>query len=400
MNALLRAGCRRHLAALDRIQADRAQTGALLGLIHRARSTPFGRDHDFARMRTPGDFRRLVPLRTLDELWQRHGRLDGMSWPGTARQLVPCRDHGDGPQRFLPLSSALQAAHRAANQMALALVQEARPQAAICSGSVVFLRETLSAARLAEGKLEVAASLTARHLPWPVRPYAVSGATLSDVARAAARTNLTCLGGPVSALLKLLAEVKRCARRDSIADVWPNLTAVVWSRKPADPPASLLRAEVGDQVLRLEIATRLDSPVAVEDPQSGLLRSLPGHGVYYEFVPTTDTNRRLSLDQVETGVAYELVLTSPAGLWACRTGETVCFESRTPPLFRFVGVCSQEKAISTTQSASEPAVPTPNSELRTPNSPIQPPHRRSAGIPAAPPGTPAHSSWLTPADRG
>ena len=133
--------------------------------------------------------------------------------------------------------------------------------------------------------------------------------------------DVTCLSGSVPALLKVLAEVKRHARRDRIAEVWPNLTAILWSRKPSDPAADLLRDEVGPQVVRLEVATRLGMPVGVEDPESGLLRWLPDHGVYFEFIPEGDDGRRLTFAQVQTGVAYELVLTSPAGLWACRAAR-------------------------------------------------------------------------------
>src|SRR5262249_6638316 len=39
-----------------------------LGLVHRARRSRFGREHDFARVRTPEDYRRLVPLRPPGQL--------------------------------------------------------------------------------------------------------------------------------------------------------------------------------------------------------------------------------------------------------------------------------------------------------------------------------------------
>jgi hypothetical protein len=397
-NALLRGRCRRHLAALDRLHPERAQTRILLGVIHRARSTPFGRDHDFARIRTPDDFRRLVPMRTLDEIWKRYGRLDEMTWPGAARHVLPCDSLTEWPH-FVPLSPTLEAARRAANQTALALVHRVRPDAAFCSGSVVFLGEARSSACLAEGNGEVPASQSTRQLPWSARPYAVAEPTLSMTARAAARTNLTCLGGSVPALLKLLAEVKRHARKHRIADVWPNLTAVLWSRKPSDPSADLLRDEVGDGVVCLEMVTHCGSPLAVEDPESGLLRWLPDHGVYFEFVCAAEAHRpqplRMTFEQVEMRAAYELVLTSPAGLWACRTGKAVCFERRDPPLFRFVEVRSERR---------EPSEERPAAEQPTPHSLVahvtQPPHRRSAGIPAALPETIGHIPWLTPADRG
>jgi hypothetical protein len=61
-----RAAGRRHLAALDRTDIVRAQNRILLGLIHAARGTAFGKDHDFPRIRSTADFRRLVPVQTLE----------------------------------------------------------------------------------------------------------------------------------------------------------------------------------------------------------------------------------------------------------------------------------------------------------------------------------------------
>jgi len=43
------------------------------------------------------------------------------------------------------------------------------------------------------------------------------------------------------------------------------------------------------------------------------------------------------LANVELGVQYAVVITSCAGVWSYLVGDTVAFESRTPPLLRFTG---------------------------------------------------------------
>src|SRR5215469_10203552 len=63
-DTLFRGRARRHVAVLDHLDAGRAQLRTLRGLVHRAHTTRFGRDHDFRRIRSAEDFRRLVPLRT------------------------------------------------------------------------------------------------------------------------------------------------------------------------------------------------------------------------------------------------------------------------------------------------------------------------------------------------
>src|SRR5262249_14724873 len=50
-----------------------------------------------------------------------------------------------------------------------------------------------------------------------------------------------------------------------------------------------------------------------------------------------DNPARHTLENVETGVQYAVVLTTCAGLWSYVLGDTICFEQRDPPLLRFTG---------------------------------------------------------------
>lgn len=117
------ATARLHLLRLDRLRPDRAQLRTLLGLVHRARRSLFGREHDFARVRTAEDYRRLVPLRPPS---------------GFAREAT------DG--------AALTVSHRRALTTALALLSAASPRA-----------------RLLQGRL-ACAEHRRNHLPGLVRP--------------------------------------------------------------------------------------------------------------------------------------------------------------------------------------------------------------------------------------
>ena len=143
-------------------------------------------------------------------------------------------------------------------------------------------------------------------------------------------------------------------------------------------------------MLLLETRFLPGGPVAVEDPRHGCPRLFFDHGVYFEFTPAEEANEpaptRHGLAEVEPGVVYEMVVSTPAGVWACRTGIAVCFERREPPLLRFV----------------EMTFPAPDGRkvFTRPECPTQAPHRQIAGIPAGPPERLVHTPWSTPADRG
>ncbi len=344
---LFRASVRRHLAQLDQAVPARCQARILLGLVHQAQRTPFGRDHDFRRIRTVADYRRLVPLRS---------------------SLFP--DAG-------PSAPALHAVHRAGLRTALALVSHLRPQTRLLAGRLLYLDEEASAERL----------------PALLRPYTLTSPerqrrdTAGPVAGApgwCAAETVTCIIGSAERFLSLLT-------RKPVSAVWPGLTAVVCSgRSPAD--IQRVRREVGPGVLVLEMVWRPEGLLAIEDPRLGSLRLLHDHGLYFELLPvgTPGEPPRLGLDEAAMGVPHELVVTAPGGLWAYRTGRMVCLERRHPPLVRFLDMAAPAAVVEPVRAREEPAVITV---------PSQQPHRQTAGIPAALPESFVHSPWSALAGR-
>jgi hypothetical protein len=194
--------------------------------------------------------------------------------------------------------------------------------------------------------------IAAREVAAPLRPYTFPPLELAlahdwdqkiqVLAERSARLPVTVLSGVPSWLLVLFDRLRRVTGRDRIADVWPTLRLVVHGGTKFDPYRALFRREIGSgEVHFLETYPCSEGFVATEDPRTGLLRLIPDHGLFFEFVPVEEIDRlrptRNAVADVVPGVQYEVVLTTCAGLWSYRVGDTVCFERREPPLFRFTG---------------------------------------------------------------
>lgn len=371
--AVFAAAGRLHLARLDQLAPARCQRRILLGLVHQAQATRFGIDHDFRRIRTIDDYRRLVPLYNRAELWRDYWQptnphLAGATWPGT--------------------SVAVHAAHRSALGTAVALTTHVRPRIRLLSGTLLFLTDEGPSYRTQQPVLT-------QRLPVFVRPYTVSSAEID--AERFAYLPVTVLIGPVERLLLLLEKVKQVRGKRWVRDVWPQLSAILYTRRPSEGPASWLRTEMGEDVLLLEMVGRAEGPIALEDPSHGLHRLLFNHGVYFEFVPPSQADDprspRFGIDEIELGVPYELALTSPAGLWACRLGRTVCLERRDPPLLRFVETAIRKPTAADIRRSAW------RTEQILSMHPLPEFHPQSAGTPATPPESSFHSPWSILADR-
>lgn len=64
-------------------------------------------------------------------------------------------------------------------------------------------------------------------------------------------------------------------------------------------------------------------------------------GIYYEFVPISEWDKEnpktLTLDEVETGQNYAIIISTNGGLWRYMIGDTIEFSSTTPYLFHITG---------------------------------------------------------------
>jgi hypothetical protein len=342
LDVVVRTLARRRLTALDHLAAGRCQARILRGLVHRARNTRFGREHDFRRIRTAADFRRLVPLRTPKQLWQHYWQpalpdLAGVTWPGPVNTVALRPASAAGSADALPLSPALLNSHQAAFFTALGFLAVSRPAARPLTGELLFV---------ANPRVDSLEEIAAQVLPtWlgqrrvPLANPEELANPLTRLAERSAARPVTWVTGSTEQLTEFFACLKHLTGRDRILDVWPQLAAVVYAGGPQSPGRTRLAAELDSPgVLLMEAFFQPEGTIALEDPRHGLLRLLPNHGLYFEFVPVDEQGsprpQRLSFEEVESGVAYRLALTSPAGYWACLTDSTICFEGLSPPLLR------------------------------------------------------------------
>jgi hypothetical protein len=417
VDTLFRGRARRRVAELDTQSVARSQNRTLLGLVHKAHTTHFGRDHEFRRIRTAGDFQRLVPLRTPAELWRDYWQpaypnLGGATWPGPIPYLAISSVQQNGPFPYVPVSPALWAAQQTAVLTALAFVMHARPRTRLCSGRLFLLGGGTTLTPLAaSGQAETLEAMAIRELPPLLQPYAFTlprldvrtegpndERFLQVLAERSAALPVSCLAGTADRLERLFRHVKRATGRERIADIWPHLAAALYARGSAENQRAQLVDELGGSgACLLEMYFRPEGAVAVEDPRHGGLRLLSDHGVYFEFVPVDQLGKlqpaRYSAAEVKLGVPYALALSSPAGIWACLVGSVVRFERRDPPLLRLV----ETELLWERPAPPAPAVKKP-APLRL--SPLQGPHPRSAGTAAGHPGTPFHIAWSARGDRG
>lgn len=347
----------KRLASMDPI---RVQRRSLLKLVSRARSTLFGRDHGFEGIASVEDFQRLVPVRTYETFWDdylkaRHPVFDDLAWPGRIPHLALTSGTTQGTTKYIPVSRAMIRSNRKAAQTMVAAHLTARPRSKLFQGRMFFLGGTTQLEAVAPGVRQGDLSgIAAVELSPLLRPYTFPPLDLAletdwdrkldALARGCPNEQITLVAGVPSWLLMLFQRVLEHTGRRTIGEAWPSLEVVVHGGVKFDPYEESFRAIIGREDVRLqETYPCSEGFIGFGDPETGLLRLIVDHGIFYEFIPIdeyraqgTDAARHW-LGNARTGVEYAIVVSTCAGMWAHLIGDTIRFESLDPPLLRFTG---------------------------------------------------------------
>src|SRR5688572_11292589 len=204
----------KRLARLDAVAAQEAQ---LRHLLAEAGATRFGRDHDFAAVRSPADFQAAVPLRKYDDMWRDYWQrdfpvLDDVSWPGRIPYFAVTSGTTGDVTKYIPVSQAMVRSNKKAALDLLAHHIANRPDTRLFGGPNFILGGSTDLVAKAPGVLAGDLSgIAIKTVPWWARARSfppLDLALIADwekkvdlLARAAVDLDIRSIGGTPSWLL-------------------------------------------------------------------------------------------------------------------------------------------------------------------------------------------------------
>ena len=112
---------------------------------------------------------------------------------------------------------------------------------------------------------------------------------LSELAARSVSEPITMVSGVPSWLLMLFQRILDATGKRSLAEVWPHLEMVVHGGVKFDPYRQAFQSLLGSPAIRLqETYPCSEGFIAFGDPETGLLRLLYDHRLFYEFVPVDE----------------------------------------------------------------------------------------------------------------
>lgn len=324
-----------------------AQKKTLNKLITRAQNTQFGRDHGFASIKSYKEFQEKVPIRDYEGLRPYVDKIiageEDVLWPG--RPLYFSKTSGTtSGAKYIPITKASMPTHITAARDALLTYIAKTGKADFVSGKQIFLQGSPTLGEKNGVALGRLSGIVAHYVPsylqqsrmpswetnciedWEEKVEAIVEETLPE--------KMTLIAG-IPSWVQMYFEKIKAQTGKNVGDVFPDFSLFVYGGVNFEPYRPVFQKLIGRAVDTVELFPASEGFFAYQDQpkQEGLLLLL-NNDIFYEFIPVakfgTDEEVRYSLEEVQMGENYVLILSTSAGLWGYNIGDTVRFVSLSP----------------------------------------------------------------------
>jgi hypothetical protein len=330
-----------------REQPGEAQQRWLQQLVARANGTQFGRDHHLHQVRTHADFRQAVPIRDYEALKPYVERVvagqPDILWPGKPAYFAKTSGTTSGT-KYIPLTAESLPNHINSARDALLCYVEETGNSAFLDKKLIFLSGSPALSQTAGIHTGRLSGIVNHHVPAYLRSNQLPSYetnTIDDWETKLDRIIDETIDQPMSLISGIPPWVQMYFDRiqartgKAIKDVFPDFSVFVYGGVNFEPYRARLFESIGRRIDSIETYPASEGFIAYQDSQyeEGLLL-MADSGIFFEFVPAdeyfTENPRRLSIEEVELGKNYAVIINNNAGLWGYSIGDTVKFVSRYP----------------------------------------------------------------------
>ena len=337
------------------------QEELIRGLINKAAKTEFGKKYDFQSIRNSDEFKARVPLHTYEQMFPYIERLlkgeQKILWPSEIKWFAKSSGTTNAQSKFIPVSlEALNDCHFKGGKDLLSVYVNNHPETRIFNGKGLTIGGSQQINQFDTNSTSYYGDVSAvllKNLPFwaqliltPKLDIALMSEweeKIEKMARSTIPENVTNIAGVPTWTVILIQKVLEITNKSNILEVWPNLEAFIHGAVSFEPYEKLFQKLIPSEKMNyMETYNASEGFFGIQDQtyNKDLLLMLD-YGIYYEFIPTENLDEEqpgtLSLDEVEIGTNYALVISTNAGLWRYMIGDTVKFTSLSPYRIRITG---------------------------------------------------------------
>ena len=335
------------------------QREVLFDLLDKAATTEFGLKYNFKSIHSEKEFFEQVPIQGYDDIKPTVERMmlgeKNLLWPGETKWFAKSSGTTNDKSKFIPVSKdSLEDIHIRGGRDVLAIYLKNNPDSGILSGKSLTLGGSHKVNNYNNncyyGDLS---AIIIENIPFWTDFYRTPSTEISlieefeekitKIIEHSLDENVTSFAGVPSWYLVLLKKVLEVTGKNNILEVWPNLEVFTHGGVKFEPyRAQYEKLFPGSQMHYMETYNASEGFFGIQDdPEKNDMLLMLDYGIYYEFIPMhdfrSDKLNTISLQEVEIGENYAMVISTNGGLWRYLIGDTIRFTSKFPYKFTVTG---------------------------------------------------------------
>ncbi len=328
-----------------------AQREVLQDLVTSAQYTEFGRKYNFSRLFNVKAFKQAVPIHGYEDMKPYIERImqgeQNILWNTPIYWFAKSSGTTSDKSKFIPISDeSLQDGHYKASKDVLSLYYQYNSESALLTGKglVIGGSHNINPMNTDAQYGDLSAVLLQNSPFWGhwLRTPDLSIALMDEwenkiekLAESTIKENVTSISGVPTWTLVLFKRILEITGKQSIAEVWPSLELYMHGGVSFTPYKEQFQKIIGKKINYLEMYNASEGFFAAqENPGEDGMLLFTDHGIFMEFMPVSEYGRKepqtISLQDVEIGKNYALIISTNGGLWRYLVGDTVQFTSVKP----------------------------------------------------------------------
>jgi GH3 auxin-responsive promoter len=325
-------------------------------LLLSAKNTEWGRKYEYASIKNYEQYQKKVPVSSYEDFSPHIEKMmqgeRNILWQTPVKWFSKSSGTTNARSKFIPVSQeALQRCHFQGGRDLMALYVHNHPKTKAFIGKGLSIGGSFQESPTKGIYYGDVSAVMLQQLPkWVqlIRTPKLSTAILPKweekiemMAQETLSQNVTNILGVPTWTIVLLQRILEITGKKHIKEVWGNLECFFHGAVSFQPYKELFNTLAPD-INYMEVYNASEGFFALQDDLSrdDMLLMLD-YGIFYEFIPLDEIDnpypKSYTLDEVELDTNYAMVISTNAGLWRYKIGDTVKFTSKFPYRIKISG---------------------------------------------------------------
>jgi len=359
------------------------QRKTLKRLIKKSVPTAFGQYYNFKDILKSDElinaFQANIPIHDYDKMYDKWWNMtlngvENVSWKGKIKYFALSSGTSGAPSKHIPVTEDMfKAMRRASLRTFFALTRfDIAPD--FFTRGMMFLGGSSDLQEDGGYYMGDLSGINASKVPMWLRPYYKPGVEISrindwnqrieEIAKQAADWDIGAIVGIPAWLQLMMEKIIEYHNLDHIHQIWPNLQVCVHGGVAFEPYKKGFEKILGRPLIYMDTYLASEGFLAYQSrPETNSMKLLLNNRIFFEFVPFNkdnfDSNNQikanpevLTVEEVEEGIDYALLISTCSGAWRYLIGDTIRFTNKeemeiviTGRTKHFLSICGEHLSI-------------------------------------------------------